>query len=99
MDSTELEPISLNLPCLKVLSAKWIIAAVDHVADNPQIVVHGFIRAGITALLGAEEVTSGKKSSKMVECINSETDSETDSEDNGLSDCPQGEESAVETDD
>ena len=63
LDSTELEPISLNLPCLKLLSAKWIIAAVDHVADNPQIVVHGFVRAGITALLGAKEVASGEESS------------------------------------
>ena len=56
--------------------------------------VHGFVRAGITALLGAEEVTMKVEHLQFVEY----GESETDSEDNKVSDCPHGEGSTVEID-
>ena len=35
IDSVELEPISLSLPQLKELGAKWLVDMFKHIADNP----------------------------------------------------------------
>ena len=45
--STEVEPITFSLPLMKELGAKWLVKAADYRANNPQIVVNGFIKAGI----------------------------------------------------
>ena len=51
--STVLQPISLSLPVLKELGAKWLVEMADYFGDHPEIIVNGFIRAGITeALIG-----------------------------------------------
>ena len=51
MESTDLEPISLSLPVLKELGAKWLVQMAEYFADNPKIIVNGFVKAGITAAL------------------------------------------------
>ena len=48
---TEIQPTSLGLPMLKELGAKWLVQMAEYFADNPQIVINGFIRAGITSAL------------------------------------------------
>ena len=60
------------------LAAKWIVAAADHIASDPQGVVSGFVKAGITALLSDEKVMVSE------ECPDS--DSETDVEGEEVSD-------------
>ena len=44
----ELEPISLSLPQLKELGAKWLVDMFKHIPDNPQMIVNGFIKSGIS---------------------------------------------------
>ena len=55
MESTDLEPVSLSLPILKELGAKWLVQMADYFTDNPQIIVNGFVKAGITAALDGQE--------------------------------------------
>ena len=47
------------MPLLKLLGAKWIVNALEYVADNPTMVVNGFPQAGIlNALDGGDVVDS-----------------------------------------
>ena len=56
IESTELAPVDLSLPRLKVLGAKWILEMFHYLSHNPQIVVRGFQKAGIAgAVYGCEE--------------------------------------------
>ena len=57
LDTVELEPISLNLPCLKELGAQWLVEAAKYMSANPQMIVSGFVKAGINAFLSADEDT------------------------------------------
>ena len=50
-ESTDLEPVSLSQPVLKELGAKWLVQMSEYFAVNPQIIVNGFVKAGITAAL------------------------------------------------
>ena len=43
----QLELIEFTLPIMKELGAKWLIKMAKFMADNPTIIVNGFIRAGI----------------------------------------------------
>ena len=56
IESTELAPVDLSLPRLKVLGAKWILEMFHYLSHNPQIVVRGFQKAGIAGVVyGCEE--------------------------------------------
>ena len=57
LETVELEPISLNLPCLKELGAQWLVEAAKYMSANPQMTVNGFVKAGISTFLSAEEDT------------------------------------------
>ena len=50
-EATEVQPINLGLPMLKERGAKWLVQMAEYFADNPHIVVNGFIRAVITSAL------------------------------------------------
>ena len=54
IESTDLQPINLGLPALKELGAKWMVEMAQYFVDNPQIIVNGFIKAGITGALDGE---------------------------------------------
>ena len=53
MDASEdgIELVNLGLPMLKELEAKCLVEMVEYIADNPQIIVNGFFRSGITGAL------------------------------------------------
>lgn len=51
IESTDLQPINLGLPLMKELGAKWMVEMADYFAQNPQIIVNGFVRAGIAGAL------------------------------------------------
>ena len=61
-----LQPVDMGLPIMRELGAKWIEEMVEYISDNPQFVVRGFIRSGISLVLDG---------------INIEEDSEEDSSD------------------
>jgi hypothetical protein len=48
---------------LKELGAKWMVEMAEYFADNPQIVVNGFMRTGIVgALDGHQDEQEGQES-------------------------------------
>lgn len=51
MANAVLQPIDLSLPSMKELGAKWLTGMAEYLAANPQFVVNGFIRSGITHAL------------------------------------------------
>ena len=51
VESVELEPINLCFPAVKELSTKWLVEMADYISDNPQVIVNGFRRAGISEAL------------------------------------------------
>lgn len=50
--STKLQPINLSMPGLKELGTKWMVEMAEYFSENPQIIVNGFVKAGIAGALG-----------------------------------------------
>ena len=73
-DSPDIEPVNLGLPMLKELGVKWLVQMAEYFSDNPQLVVNGFLRAGIVDHDCSEQESQG------------EADSGTES-DFGISEC------------
>lgn len=62
IESTDLQPINLGMPLMKELGAKWLVEVAQHFSENPQIIVNGFIKAGIAgALDDLEDRASGEE--------------------------------------
>ena len=80
LETTTLEPISLGLPVLKELGAKWMVGMAEHFAQNPGIIVNGFLRAGITGALDHSSDDSEDDQSDS-DCTESESDFEVEDED------------------
>ena len=51
VEMSTLQPIDLAMPVMKELGAEWLVEMADYIADNPQFIVNGFIRSGITAMI------------------------------------------------
>ena len=51
IEDQELQPIDLSLPVLRELGAKWIVEMAGYFANNPDIIVKGFIKSGISRAL------------------------------------------------
>ena len=43
----ELEPIDLSTARIKCVGAQWLVRLVEHLSSNPDIIVNGFLAAGI----------------------------------------------------
>ena len=54
MESTDLEPVNLGVLVLKELGAKWLVQMAEYFVDNSQIIVNGFVKAGIAAALNVQ---------------------------------------------
>lgn len=61
IESMELQPISMGLPMMKELGAKWLVEMAEHFSENPQIIVNGFIKAGIAGALDNEEDSTNEE--------------------------------------
>ena len=72
IQSTNLQPINLGLPLLKELGAKWMVEMLEYFAANPQIIVNGFVKAGIAGALDRKEVSDEQQEE------NNETESDLD---------------------
>ena len=51
IEECNLEPIGLSMARMKEVGADWLVQMAAYVADNPQFLVNGFIKAGITGAL------------------------------------------------
>ena len=51
IEMVELPEINLGLPVLKEVGAKWLVKMAEYIADNPRIIVNGFMKAGIASAL------------------------------------------------
>ena len=59
-ETVDLDPISLGLPILRELGAKWLVEMAEYFEENPQIIVNGFIRAGIADALDRASGVEGE---------------------------------------
>ena len=76
LESTELEPISLDMVSLKELMVKRLVQMAIFFADNPSIIVNGFIKSGTTSALDGEWDKIEEEESKK----ESDTDDDFDEE-------------------
>ena len=80
IESVVIEPVNLSMAAIKELSAKWLVDMSDYIADNPQFIVKGFQRAGISHALDSEEAaeSDGDSEDELTEVI---SDDEVDIDD------------------
>ena len=82
IESAELHPINLGMPVLKELGAKWMVEMAEYFGENPQVVVNGFMKAGIAGALdghidcGPEEEDLSEDKSESEE-YDSDTDGDS----------------------
>lgn len=56
VDAMDITPIKFQMPVMKELGAKWLVKMAEYLSNNPQFIVNGFIKSGISgALDGLEE--------------------------------------------
>ena len=55
MEDVELKPIDLSLLVMRELGANWLVDMAKYIADNPDFIVNGFVRAGISEALDGVE--------------------------------------------
>lgn len=61
---------------LKELGAKWLVEMAQYFVDNPQIIVNGFIKSGITGALlvdGHQDETNGDEADYSSTNVDSST--------------------------
>ena len=71
----QLEPVDLGLPILK---AKWLTEMSQYISDDPLFIANGFIRAGITSVLGGIEPDDMSEDDNESAGSNSESETDTD---------------------
>ena len=84
LETTDIQPRNLSMPVLKEVGAKWLVEMAEYLSDNPQFVVNGFIRSGITGALDRameEEEEDDEPDLTDEESVNSTSDSELDTSD------------------
>ena len=95
---TELQPIRLDLGVLKELMAKWLVEMAEYFADNPLIIVNGFIRSGITGALDGD-MEEQEESEVEDEEEESDVDSESELESSDVHEETQEEEIVITDED
>ena len=50
MKKVELQHVSLNLPAMRELGAKWLVEMADYISQNPQFITNAFCRVGYLKL-------------------------------------------------
>ena len=48
VEEVELQPVDLSLAALRDLGGQWLVEMSEYISDNPQIIVNGFFKSGIT---------------------------------------------------
>ncbi|MCG8622396.1 MAG: hypothetical protein MJE68_10430 [Proteobacteria bacterium] len=87
IESAKLQPINLGMPVLKELGARWILEMAAYFGENPQIIVNGFVKAGIAeALDGTIDCGSEEEENVRGELNDSEGDDSSVDDDSGVMD-------------
>ena len=60
IESAVIQPVDLSMAAIKERSAKWLVDMAEYIADNPQVIVHNFLHAGITYALDGEEAAESE---------------------------------------
>ena len=55
IETSQLEPIDLTMGVMKEVREKWLVEIAQLFAENPRIIVNGFIRSGIAGALDGED--------------------------------------------
>ena len=84
IETAELPEINLGLLVVKEVGAKWLVSMVEYIGENPQFIVNGFIRSGITAALDGDE--SDESIDESDESDNSDDDASDNLDFNDTSD-------------
>ena len=77
--SDRLEPVDLSLPVMKELCSKWILEMFEYISANPQMIVKGFVRAGISKA-SDEEPSSADSASDLDDVASEQNLSESSSD-------------------
>ena len=64
---------------MKELGAQWLVKMVQYIEDNPQFVVNGFVKAGISMELDNHTVSSEASSTSSDETYSEESSDSEDS--------------------
>ena len=74
IESVAIQPVNLSMAAVKEMSAKWLVDMFEYVSDNPQFIVNGFRRAGITHALDDEQPaeSDGDNGDESAEVISDE---------------------------
>lgn len=67
LDTSLLVPIDVSSAVMKEVSAKWLTDLAEYMANNPQIVVNGFEKTGITAALTSNDTAEENPSDSCSE--------------------------------
>ena len=78
-----LQPVDMGLPRMKELGAKWIEQMVEYISDNPQFIVRGFARSGISLALDGISIEENPEEDTSDDDYEEEDDEENDEEDTG----------------
>ena len=78
IETSELEPIDLSMKAVKEQGAKWLVEWAEYMADNPQIIVNGFIKAGISAALDGNLEDPDDVNEDELEAYEADIDSESE---------------------
>ena len=80
VDAADITLIKMGLPIMRELGAKWMVQMAEYLSDNPQFIVNGFIRSGISKALDGYDDRDSEESDQDSEC---EELSDEDSESSG----------------
>ena len=43
LEDIDIQPTDLSMPVMKEVSARWLVDMAEHIRDNPQVIVSGFL--------------------------------------------------------
>lgn len=87
LERAEIDPINLSMPVIKNIGAKWIAEMAEYISNNPQFIVNGFNRSGITGAVDGTMEESDEDSEDDGNATDStvSSDSEEDDDDDAES--------------
>lgn len=77
LEQADIQPIDMSMQVLKEVGAPWLVKTMEYISENPQFIVNGFVKSGLSAAMDGvfeEEKTTEDKES------NTEDDSDFDSD-------------------
>ena len=78
------EPVDISSARMKYIGGRWFMEVIEHLQDNPHIVVNGFKHAGIHQALGI--LTDDESDLSIYSDDSNEYSDESESDEDGLPD-------------